>query len=76
MFTHSKIMCVRRAQRWYRYGLVALGIGLLMGGWFPQLGRGWGQWPSMPLPRFGVDDGFACVLFYGSDIGGNLEPCG
>jgi hypothetical protein len=24
----------------------------------------------------GEDDGFACAIFYGSDIEGNLEPCG
>lgn len=33
--------------------------------------------PSAALRQeLGVDDGFAVVLFYGSDIGGNLEPCG
>lgn len=67
---------MKRAQRWCRLCLIALGISLLMGRWHPQLGGEWEQWPSMPLQRFGVDDGFACVLFYGSDIGGNLEPCG
>ncbi|MBI3949536.1 MAG: hypothetical protein HY314_03670 [Acidobacteria bacterium] len=32
--------------------------------------------PAAQLPQFGEADGFACVLFYGSDIDGNLEPCG
>jgi len=31
---------------------------------------------SGSLSELGVDDGFACVLFYGSDIDGNLETCG
>jgi hypothetical protein len=31
---------------------------------------------STQLPQFGEDDGFAAILFYGSDIDGNLEPCG
>jgi hypothetical protein len=31
---------------------------------------------SVLLQELGVDDGFAGVLFYGSDIDGNLEPCG
>jgi hypothetical protein len=31
---------------------------------------------SSVLPLLGTDDGFACALFYGSDIDGSLEPCG
>jgi hypothetical protein len=41
--------------------------------------RGWEQSPSpgrIPLPELGADDGFAFVVFYGSDIDGNLETCG
>ena len=36
------------------------------------------QQPSRPvqLPQFGNADGFALALFYGSDIGGDLAPCG
>ncbi len=38
----------------------------------------WGQQGPSPvsLPELGEDDRFACVLFFGSDINGDLEPCG
>lgn len=42
----------------------------------PYLGEQASSNKPAPLPELGVDDGFACVLFYGSDIDGNLEPCG
>jgi len=62
----------RRIIRWL---VVALVLATAMVGYSrPHLRE---QAPSSALRQeLGVDDGFAGVLFYGSDIDGNLEPCG
>jgi hypothetical protein len=56
--------------------VVMLTLAAAIGGSFWPLAWGQSRPPSAQLPQFGEADGFACVLFYGSDIDGSLEPCG
>lgn len=63
--------------KFIRWLVVALVLATAMVGYSrPQL-RDQASVPSSALRQeLGADDGFAGVLFYGSDIDGNLEPCG